>query len=85
MEGRRTSLYFMTLLGVLVAMIWPALWNRAPFYFPDTRTYIRSVDTPVNNLTGPAPSGQRRTNLKQQHQLCHRMRQPPLIITTSIP
>lgn len=28
----------------LLALLWPAVWNRGPFYFIDTRTYMRSID-----------------------------------------
>jgi len=55
-----------------IALIWPALVNGGPFFFPDTRTYIRGADTAVAKLThrhtvwtaaeeGPAAGGARQT------------------------
>ena len=34
-----------------VAFLWPVVWNGGPFFFTDTRTYIRSADAAVNKLT----------------------------------
>jgi hypothetical protein len=51
MEAKHSRVFLITFIGILVGMIWPALWNRSPFYFPDTRTYIRSADAPINRLT----------------------------------
>jgi hypothetical protein len=39
------------LAGLMVAMIWPAFCNRGPFYFVDTRTYMRGIDAVMNKLT----------------------------------
>lgn len=33
------------LAAVLVTFLWPALINRSPFYYPDTRTYMRGADS----------------------------------------
>jgi len=42
----------MLLLAALaLALIWPAMVNRAPFYTPDTRSYMRGADAIVNKLT----------------------------------
>jgi hypothetical protein len=39
------------LAGVAFALLWPAAWNRGPFYTSDTRTYIRSADAAAHKLT----------------------------------
>jgi hypothetical protein len=41
-----------TVAGLAVALIWPALWNRGPFYYGDTRSYIRAADAILHKLTG---------------------------------
>lgn len=41
----------MVLAGLVILFLWPALWNRGPFYFLDTRTYIRSADAAINKIT----------------------------------
>src|SRR5579871_6122675 len=37
--------------ALIVLFLWPAISNRAPFYFLDTRTYIRSIDAAMNKIT----------------------------------
>jgi hypothetical protein len=44
----RNSLVFALLLGI---MIWPAFYNKQPFFFPDTTAYIRAADLGVQSLT----------------------------------
>lgn len=41
-----------TVAGLAVALIWPALWNGGPFHYPDTRTYMRAADAILHKLTG---------------------------------
>lgn len=43
----------LALLGVLLLM-WPALVNRQPFYFPDTSSYVRAGDAVAHLLLGDA-------------------------------
>lgn len=38
--------------AVALAMLWPALVNRQPFYMPDTPSYIRGADGAIHELTG---------------------------------
>jgi hypothetical protein len=51
-QARRLPLYLATLIGTLIALTGPALWNRSPFYYYDTRTYVRSADAAIYRLTG---------------------------------
>lgn len=46
-----TVLRTIVLACLTVVLLWPAIWNRGPFYFLDTRTYMRSVDAAINKLT----------------------------------
>jgi hypothetical protein len=48
---RQSLLKALVLVCLIVALIWPALWNRGPFFFPDTRAYIRGADAAINKLT----------------------------------
>lgn len=49
---RRTFLLrLLAVAGLIVLFLWPAVWNRSPFYFMDTRTYIRSADAAINKIT----------------------------------
>ena len=48
---RRFLLRALVLLGLSIALIWPALLNHGPFVFPDTRTYMRAADAIVSKLT----------------------------------
>jgi hypothetical protein len=44
-----------TVAGLLVAaalLLWPALYNHQPFFFPDTTAYVRGADAAVAKLTG---------------------------------
>ncbi|MDB5743671.1 MAG: putative rane protein [Polaromonas sp.] len=45
-------------LGVIVASAWllclAALWNGQPFYYPDTRTYVRGAEMGASRVLGPA-------------------------------
>lgn len=36
----------------IAALIWPALYNGEPLFFPDTITYIRGADAGLQRLTG---------------------------------
>jgi hypothetical protein len=44
----RIGLVFAVLLGI---MLWPALYNGQPFFYPDTTAYIRTADVGVQSLT----------------------------------
>jgi len=48
---RQSLLRAAVLTGLIVALLWPAVWNRGPFYFVDTRTYMRSEDAAINQFT----------------------------------
>ena len=39
-------------LVLVIAFIWPALYNGQPFFFPDTTTYIRGADAGIQAATG---------------------------------
>ena len=46
---------FATVAGLMVAatlLLWPALYNHQPFFFPDTTAYVRGADAAVVKLTG---------------------------------
>lgn len=51
MRTRTFLLRAVLLSGIAGAFLWPAIWNRGPFFCPDTRTYIRSADAAVSKLT----------------------------------
>lgn len=40
------------LVLALILMGWPALYNGAAFFFPDTQTYLRGAGTSIYELTG---------------------------------
>lgn len=40
------------LVLALILMSWPALYNGAAFFFPDTQTYLRGAGTSIYELTG---------------------------------
>jgi len=48
---KQTLLRPFVLAALIVLFLWPAVWNRGPFYFIDTRTYMRSEDAAINRLT----------------------------------
>ena len=50
-RGRAFFMRALALAALIILFLWPALWNRAPFYFLDTRTYIRSIDAALNKIT----------------------------------
>ena len=33
-------------------LLWPAIYNGQPFFFPDTTAYVRGADAGIQNLTG---------------------------------
>jgi hypothetical protein len=39
-----------TLVGLVILFIWPATLNRGPFFYLDTRSYIRSADAALNKI-----------------------------------
>ena len=39
-------------IAAVAALIWPALYNGQPFFFPDTMTYIHGADVALHKLTG---------------------------------
>jgi len=47
------SLFWQGLLcfGFLLIYAWPSLYNRQPFFFPDTTAYIRGVDDGFSRIT----------------------------------
>ena len=51
MRMRQPLLRATVLISLVVALLWPAVWNRGPFYFVDTRTYMRSEDAALNRFT----------------------------------
>jgi hypothetical protein len=54
-KSMRKSTIILPILGfvlMLFALIWPAIYNRQPFYFPDTTAYIRGADAGFQKLTG---------------------------------
>jgi hypothetical protein len=48
---QKSLLRTIELVALVVALLFPAIWNRGPFYFIDTRTYMRSVDSALNKFT----------------------------------
>lgn len=48
---KQTWLRGLVLLALIALLLWPAVWNRGPFYFPDTRTYMRSEDAAISKFT----------------------------------
>jgi len=48
---KETWLRGLVLLALMALLLWPAVWNRGPFYFPDTRTYMRSEDAAISKFT----------------------------------
>ena len=48
---KQTWLRGPVLLALIALLLWPAVWNRGPFYFPDTRTYMRSEDAAMSKFT----------------------------------
>ena len=51
MPSNKRLLRFLALPGLAILLLWPAIVNRGPFFFPDTRTYMRIADAAVNRLT----------------------------------
>jgi hypothetical protein len=80
-QGRRVF----SLVILLVATIWPAIYNSGPFYYYDTVPYIRRADAAVNRLTGLQTSWTRQENLNSskaapfdtESAAGHRSTQPP--------
>lgn len=54
MQVKRILLTAVTFCGIVLAFAWPALWNRGPFFYYDTRTYVRSADAAIYRITGIA-------------------------------
>ena len=54
----RSTLLVITieLIVALAALMWPALYNGQPLFFPDTLTYIRGADAGLEKLTGHSTS-----------------------------
>ena len=48
----RRMVMVIALLVAAAALLWPALYNRQPFFFPDTTAYVRGADAAVVKLTG---------------------------------
>ena len=40
------------LVVAALCLLWPALYNRQPFYFSDTSAYVRGADAAVERITG---------------------------------
>ena len=40
----------LAVVGLIIFLVWPAIYNTEPFYFPDTRNYIRAADDAINKL-----------------------------------
>jgi hypothetical protein len=49
-QKKSILLKMVLVLALAVAFLWPAAMNRGPFYFFDTRTYIRSEDAALSQL-----------------------------------
>jgi hypothetical protein len=48
----RGSVTFASWLVAGILLLWPALYNHQPFFFPDTTAYVRCADAAVAKLTG---------------------------------
>ena len=51
MRMRPSLLRPLVLAGLIILILWPSFWNRGPFYYIDTRTYMRSEDAAINKFT----------------------------------
>ncbi|MFI4865937.1 MAG: hypothetical protein ACHQDB_02410 [Steroidobacterales bacterium] len=54
MRHSNTLVPTLGLVVLLLALIWPAVYNGQPFYFPDTTAYLRGADAGFQKLTGVA-------------------------------
>ncbi len=52
LPGAQRSAGLLLHLGCVLALMWPALVNRQPFYFPDTTSYVRAADISVYLASG---------------------------------
>jgi hypothetical protein len=52
MGWKRFVIPSVCVVGTLLAMMWPALYNGQPIMFPDTQAYIRVADSCVAKITG---------------------------------
>lgn len=51
-------------ITLLLALIWPALYNGQPIFFADTTAYIRGADAGISRLTGHASAWAASTRLE---------------------
>jgi hypothetical protein len=47
----RLATHLVTYLLLASALLWPAFYNRQPFFFPDTTAYLRGADAAIQKLT----------------------------------
>ena len=52
MFASRPVSFALTVIAFAAALLWPALVNGGPFWFPDTSTYIRGADAAYVAATG---------------------------------
>lgn len=52
MGARKTLISAIAALALLVCVIWPAIYNRQPYLYPDTSSYMRTADPAVHRITG---------------------------------
>ncbi len=52
MRKSTTILPILGLVLMFLALIWPAIYNGQPFFFPDTTAYVRGADAGFQKLTG---------------------------------
>jgi hypothetical protein len=50
--ARRKLLCGASVLALLVGLIWPAIYNGQPFFYPDTTSYMRTADSAVYRFMG---------------------------------
>jgi len=50
-ETRQWVVRTFAVAAVALGMLWPAFWNGGPFFFPDSRTYLRGADAAMTRLT----------------------------------
>lgn len=49
---RPAILYSLLIAALLVANVWPAIYNRQPFFYGDTSSYFRGAEAGIQKLTG---------------------------------
>ncbi len=54
MGARKKLISVCAAIVLLASLIWPAIYNRQPFLYPDTTSYMRTADPAVYKFTGIA-------------------------------